>query len=89
MTRRRNPAPLADGDRASELVNANRLDGSEDGPSRLPLQELPPDLAPDSIIAVHWFGVGRRVPLRTERAAPWPTRKATFRHGLTPAPMSG
>ena len=56
ITRRRNPAPLRDGCRASKLVNVGWIDGSEDTRSHPVLQPLPPGLDPKSIIAAHWFG---------------------------------
>ena len=62
---RRNPAPLAGGDRASETVKARRLDEPENTSSTAPpqLQSAPEGHDPQAhpIICRHWFGFSPRL----------------------------
>jgi hypothetical protein len=54
----RNPAPSANGDRASGFVDFCSLDNSEFNPLRHCVQsELPSGVPVGSLIAVHFFGV--------------------------------
>ena len=57
---RRNPVPLAGGNRASEFVKARRLDGPKISllSDLSQVQSLPPGLDPlaKPIIWRHWFG---------------------------------
>jgi hypothetical protein len=57
---KRNPAPLAGGGRAPDLVLASDLDGPEDRPAPRSVQApLPDGFVPQAfpIIARHWFGL--------------------------------
>ncbi len=62
---KRNPAPLTGGDRESELIEAAKLDGSEDNLSPCNPQALtaPPGFNPSAmpIIAAHFFGIGSEI----------------------------
>ncbi len=72
MTAIRNPAPVVAGGRALKPVLAERLDGSKDTRILDSVQRaLPAGFDPVAMpmLARHWFGVGRPLPLRTEKAA--------------------
>ena len=57
MLERGSPASLVDGDRASGLINAAKIDCPRITPPRFKIQDLPPpDFDPTAmpILAVHW-----------------------------------
>lgn len=63
--KRRTPVPLAGGDRGSEIIEAAKLDGSEDNlfPDNLQVSVVPSGFDPAAmpIIAAHFFGIGSEI----------------------------
>ncbi len=65
--KRRNPAPLAGGNRASETSKVGNVGTSEDTPNPLRIQPAPPvfDATAFLILHAHWPEIGDSVAIRS------------------------